>query len=170
MVESKRGQEIVECIQGMIGKGNKPLEFITDDGKEICNQEFREMCSCHKIRHTTVGVESDRRNGRVERVIMTIRDGLRKSEKSEFERKVGRIQDQYNRTHQSGIGRRPLERWNDETGWVMMENSLVGKCSRKFKKGFMEKFEIGQDVRVGLRENLGKDTQRDKGRFTSCLG
>ncbi|KAI5177603.1 hypothetical protein PAEPH01_2493, partial [Pancytospora epiphaga] len=46
---------------------------ITDNGKEFCSGEFREMCEDKGIKHNKVGVESHRSNGRVERVIGIIK-------------------------------------------------------------------------------------------------
>ncbi|KAI5176413.1 hypothetical protein PAEPH01_2290, partial [Pancytospora epiphaga] len=37
---------------------------------------FKTMCSKRNIRHTTVSVESHRSNGRIERLLGTIREGL----------------------------------------------------------------------------------------------
>ncbi|KRH92803.1 putative transposable element, partial [Pseudoloma neurophilia] len=42
------------------------------------NEDFRRMCQSLGIEHHVVGIEAHRSNGRVERVIRTIRDGIMK--------------------------------------------------------------------------------------------
>jgi len=56
--------------------GERPVELITDNGREFNNQVFKRMCWDNGVEHRLVEVEAHRSNGRVERAIRTIRDGI----------------------------------------------------------------------------------------------
>jgi transposase InsO family protein len=62
----------------MVSCGFKPETIITDKGREFLNKDFQEYCSKLKVEHITVGVESHASNGRVERIVRTIKDYLSK--------------------------------------------------------------------------------------------
>lgn len=49
---------------------------------------------------------------------------------------------------------------------MVNENTNSGKYSREFEKRFREKLETAQQVRVPRREDLSRDTKREKATFT----
>ena len=80
VLPSKETSKVVSIVREWINTvpGYRFEEIITDNGKEFCSREFEEMCAREKVKHTKVSVESHRSNGRVERVIGTIKKGLMK--------------------------------------------------------------------------------------------
>lgn len=58
-------------------KIGEPEEIISDNVKEFVGKEFKEFCGEMGINHRLVSVESHQSNGRVERIIRTIREGLK---------------------------------------------------------------------------------------------
>ena len=70
------------------------------------------------IEHRKVGVESHRSNGRVERIIRTLREGMLKSKEVEFKDKVYEAIETYNLSFHVGLGCTPIEAVNDDTGKV----------------------------------------------------
>jgi transposase InsO family protein len=127
VLESKATRGVVETIKAWIGEGFRMEELISDNGKEFCSREFGEMCVDFGIKHRKVGVESHRSNGRVERVIGTIREALVKDTEGELGDRIERIVGTYNNTYHGAIGCTPVEAWENECGNVMVENSSVGK-------------------------------------------
>lgn len=177
VVESKHATAIVSLIKELCSQGKKPEEIITDNGKEFCNEQLRELCSTMNIEHRKVGVESHRSNGRVERIIRTLREGMLKSKEVEFKDKVYEAIETYNLSFHVGLGCTPIEAVNDDTGKVMLENSPQGRYARRFRRWYREKFKKNQIVRVAKRENLTGCSKYSKGRFLGmgkvielCLG
>ncbi|MGL5708822.1 MAG: hypothetical protein ACRDDF_11260 [Aeromonas sp.] len=78
MIRCKNASTIVDIISKW-GSSWKPEELITDNGKEFANEFFRRYCMDEKILHRLVSVESHKSNGRIERLIRTIREGLAKT-------------------------------------------------------------------------------------------
>lgn len=140
-------------------------ELIADNGKEFVSDEFRMMCSEKNIKHTTVNVESHRSNGRVERLIGIIREGLVKQREDTLEERIIRIVNVYNGMYHSAIGCTPIEAMVNETGNVRIENSPEGKYAKRFKKRWRWRFDIEQKVRIATRENIRNDAKEAKGRF-----
>lgn len=149
----------------MIKNGGIIEEVITDNGKEFCNREFEELCRKYKVKHTKVGMESHRSNGRVERVIGTIRKALMKDTEGTLTERTARIADAYNNTYQTAIGCTPMEACADTTGKITRANSPEGKYAGKFKVRPREKFEVGERVRIAKSDNLGGKSKEYKGRF-----
>jgi hypothetical protein len=123
------------------------------------------MCVERNINHTKVSVESHRSNGRVERVIGTLREGLAKHKGDDLLERITQIQNIYNMTYHSGIKMSPGEAWLDESGIANIENSREGRYWKQFKKQKREEFKIGQQVLVAKRENLGVKAKAEKGKF-----
>jgi len=165
VLRSKETMGVVETIRGWMVDGYKPEEIITDNAKEFCSSEFEKMCADNGIKHTRTAIESHRSNGRAERAIETIRDGMAKDKVGTIEQRIKRIVQRYNEVYHSGIRETPTEAWEDKKGIAQIENSPEGKYQMRFKKGSREIFEEGQDVRIAKRENLGNDTKDIKGRF-----
>jgi transposase InsO family protein len=165
VIQSKSAEEIINAINEWIDKEAEIKELITDNSKEFCNVEFRKLCSENNIMHTTVGVESHRSNGRVERVIRTLKDLMIKDKGETLEGKVERATQIYNSTYHSSIKCTPIEAWKDESGIVNFENSAFGRYATKFKKRYSEKFKIEDEVKIAKNENLQDKTKELKGRF-----
>lgn len=79
--------------------------------------------------------------------------------------RLKRIIAAYNETYHSGIGCAPMEALEKEPEIAKQENGRDGKYKNRFKKRNREEFEVGQEVRVAKRENLGRETKEAKGRF-----
>ncbi len=165
VLRKKTAESVTMFIRELCLNGNRPKELITDNGKEFNNEEFRNFCSTMDIFHRRVSIESHRSNGRVERVIGTLRETILKLGDGIFEEKVAKSIEIYNRSYHSGLGRTPLEALNDNTGHIMIENGLEGSYSKRFVKRKRENFKKGQLVRIAKKENLKGCNKYEKGRF-----
>jgi hypothetical protein len=94
---------------------------------------------------------------------------LRKANKKDQEgssaERLERIISAYNNTYHRGIRCTPMEAYEGTSETAKQENGPEGQYKDKFKKRYREKFELGQEVRVARRENLGIETKELKGRF-----
>ncbi|KAI5170493.1 hypothetical protein PAEPH01_1479 [Pancytospora epiphaga] len=109
------------------------------------------MCSDKGIRHNTVGVESHRSNGRVERVIGSIREVLMKNDKETLNERVKRIIETYNNTYQTAIKCTPVEACLDATGQVVITNSSEGRYAKRFRREPKKKFEAVERVQISKK-------------------
>ena len=75
------------------------------------------------------------------------------------------VVNKYNRAYHSAIRSTPTEAWEDKSGVVQIENSNKGSYAKRFIVRNREKFEVGQEVRIARRENLGNQMKEEKGRF-----
>ena len=139
--------------------------IISDNGKEFANIGFKKFCAKKNIMHKIVRLESHRSNGRVERLIETIRDGLCKFREGSFDSRIKYITDTYNNTYHTAIKCTPAEAWRDYTGIAMLENSENGRYCKRFAKKKRDSFEIGQKVLIAQHENIKTDIKSRKGRF-----
>ncbi|KAI5168335.1 hypothetical protein PAEPH01_0048 [Pancytospora epiphaga] len=162
---NKTVKGVVETIGKWIDEGGAIEEIITDNGKEFTSVEFRKMCSDKGIRHNTVGVELHRSNGRVERIIGSLREALMKDDKGTLDERVKRIIEAYNNTYQTVIGCTPVEACLDATGQVVIANSSEGRYAKRFRKGPRENFEAGKRVQIAKRESLVGKPKEFKRRF-----
>jgi len=115
----RTGGEVVEAVK----EGARPVEIITDNGSEFDNKIFKKMCWDNGIEHRLVGVEAHRSNGRVERVIRTLREGLVKNKEGEFEERLKNVVGKYNWTYHSAIRCSPREAWEDKSGVAQVQNN-----------------------------------------------
>lgn len=76
VLDTKDAQSIEGTIRGWCIYGYIPEELITDNDKEFCNEKFRKVSTDLGIKHCVVSVEDHKANGRIERLIRTIRDGI----------------------------------------------------------------------------------------------
>lgn len=167
VMDNKKTETVVKTLNEWIKTWNKIEELITDNGKEFCSEMFRDFCKEMNIEHRRVGVESHRSNGRVERAIGSIKEGLIKKEgNSDLGKKVSDVVRSYNETYHSGIRCTPIEAWTEDCERIRIENSEGSKYAGKFKKGFREKFEVNEKVLVAQHENLKDKPKEFKGRFT----
>ncbi|EQB60017.1 enzymatic polyprotein endonuclease reverse, partial [Vairimorpha apis BRL 01] len=126
-------------------KGKREKEIITDNGKEFINEDFRRLCRSLEIKHRQVSVEAHRSNGRIERVIGTLRESILKSEKETFKEKVMSSIERYNRSYHTGIKRTPIEALEDKTGHVMIENSPQDNYGKKTNSKTSTRKKCGND-------------------------
>lgn len=91
VLKSKHAIGVVDFIRDLCSQGKKPEKIITDSGKEFCNDQMRDLCRTLDIEHRKVGVESHRSNGRVERIIRTLRDSILKARRRYLVRMYTRL-------------------------------------------------------------------------------
>lgn len=162
---SKSASAVVEFIKDLCKQGKKPEEIVTDNGKEFQNDQFRSLCRILDINHRKTSIESHKSNGRVERIIRTLRESILKSIKSSFIEKLAEGIEKYNKSYHAGVGCTPLEAEKDNSGKTMINNGPEGKYSKRFKKWYREKFVRNQRVKVAKSENLNGCSKYSKGRF-----
>lgn len=165
VLEGKQASEIVKFLKELCLQGKKPEELVTDNGKEFCNNQMDELCRQMKINHRKISIESHRSNGRIERIIRTVRESILKNKNLKFVNKVEEAIKKYNLSYHVGIKCTPLEASLDNTGLVMEENSPEGNYASRFKRWHREKFIRHQKVRVSKKENLIGCDKYIKGRF-----
>lgn len=164
-LKTKSAAGVIEFLKDLCRQGKKPEEIVTDNGKEFQNDQLREICRILDISHRKVSIESHKSNGRVERVIRTLRESILKSNKGKFIEKLADSIEKYNTSYHVGIGCTPIEATMDDSGKVIIENSPEGKYAKGFKKWYREKFFKDQIVRVAKSENLLGCAKYSKGRF-----
>lgn len=142
-----------------------PRIIVTDNAKEFVSQNFKDWVIENKIMHHLTTPESHQSNGRIERVIRTIRDGLMKCNTVDIYQKIKEVEETYNNCYHVGIKCTPSEALNDISGIAAHLNSAEGPYIKQFVKNKREKFYKGQQVRVAKKENLGKKEKNEKGRF-----
>ena len=164
LVENKRSETILDVVRHWCEEG-KPEEIITDNGREFSNEMFTRFCQENRIEHRRVAVESHRSNGRIERVIRTIREGLLKAGGNDIETKLAEVIQKYNNTFHRAIGKTPKEAVMEEDTDLVVSNSKYGGYAKAFKRGSREVFTMGQSVLIARRENLGVNAKEARGRF-----
>ncbi|KAF9761953.1 hypothetical protein NGRA_2313 [Nosema granulosis] len=117
-------------------------------GEGFINDKFKEMCRTQGIKHRKVSIEAHRRNGRVERVIGTLRETMAKVDVDVFENKASESIRIYNTSYHSGIKFTPLEAIQDGSGKVMIENGPEGGYTKRFIAIKREEFIKNQIVGV----------------------
>lgn len=129
------------------------------------NEDFRKMCRSLEIEHHVVGIEDHRSNGRVDRVIRTIRDGVVKlGGDMSLKRKIEVITEKYNRMYHVGIKCFPLEAIKESRWEAVVNNTSEGSFSKRFNSSLNNENHVkGDGVMVCKRDNVkNKD---EKGRF-----
>ena len=165
VMPDKCSGSVIGVLREWLNAEECPEEIITDNGKEFVSEEFRKFCIGRKIAHRRVSVESHRSNGRVERVIGTIREGLIKNKEGVLDEKLSKLVSAYNMMYHSAIDCSPLEAIKDLNENALVGNSAVSRYGERFRRMTRDKFAKGQIVRIAAHENLGTDTKRTKGRF-----
>jgi len=165
VIESKETETVIEVVRKWMAGREKPGELITDNGKEFVSRKFEEMCTEKGVAHRKVSVESHRSNGRVERLIGTIREGLVKLKNGSLKEKIARIIGEYNKTYHTALRCTPEEAFKTDEGMMLWQNSRDGEYAKKFKKGFRETFEENEKIVMSKIENINSDAKVKKGRF-----
>lgn len=103
-----------------------------------------------------VGVEAPRSNGRIERVIGTIREALQKDKKGIIEEKLERIKIKYNNTYYKPIKYTLNEAMDNYKSYDLSErNTDINKWKKR--KCSIESYKVGQKVRVAQNDNVNKN-------------
>ncbi|ELQ74545.1 LTR Retrotransposon [Trachipleistophora hominis] len=153
-VGNRRKETIIEKMNELVEEWGVPEMIITDNTKEFVAIETKNWMTEARIIHEKTSVESHKSNGRVERVIRTVREAIEKMELNEMGKAIKEVEDRYNKTYHAGIKCTPEEAWKDITGIAAVENSKDGRYNKQFKKRKREKFAEGQQVIVAQKENL----------------
>lgn len=165
VIKSKSSTAILSVLKDWTSQ-NAPEEIITDNGKEFCNENFEKMCTDKKILHTKVAVESHNSNGRIERVIRTVREGLLKAEGKILQEKLEFTVGKYNETYHEAIKMTPKEAASMNNEELYLANSKFGKNATKYKLKRIEKFAVNQKILYAQRENIKSSLRKDYvGRF-----
>lgn len=145
--------------------GTNPEILVTDNAKEFISNEFSKFCFDLKITHYKIGIEAHRNNGRVERMIRTIRDSLTKNKVDNLEIGLQEIEKSYNNTYHHGIKCTPHEAYRDFSGIAALENSKEGRYITRYKEKKGEKLRINQQVRISRKDNLREKRKENSGRY-----
>jgi rubrerythrin len=161
VIDNKRTSTICGIIRGLFE--NQEQVEDTDNGNT--SKEFENLCHDLKARHIKVGVEAHASNGRVERVIATIKEALLKNKEGTIEGRIKVIEEKYNNTYHNAIKCTPREAVKDISGIARLENGPEGTYKKRFKQQKREKFRQGQQVKIAKLENLQGASKEYKGRF-----
>lgn len=166
VVEDKKGETIANALEDWIEK-NKPDEIITDNGREFVNDKFGQICSKNRIQHHKVAVEGHNSNGRVERVIRTIRELVYKQKNGTMREKVSNATKAYNQAYHEAIRMTPEEAMANTDDELVIRNTKYTTYARRYKERNKRKFYVVQKVVTCKRENVtGAQLKERIGRFT----
>lgn len=165
IIRNRSSSEIIKQLIKIFEKIGTPELIVSDNAKEFTSEEFKKFCERNEINHYKTSIESHNSNGRIERVIKTVRDALFKNKGENIEEDIESIVRAYNNTYHTGIKCTPEEAWYDYSGKAQIENSKLGKYQKRFKMKQREKFVEGQQIKVAKHENLRFDVKNVKGRF-----
>lgn len=155
ILKDRTTENILKELNEIIKEVGIPKEICSDNAKEFCSKEFFNFCTDLNIKHHLCSVEKHKSNGRVERVIRTLRDYLSKlKEQKSLREKVKNIEQCYNSTYHSGIRCTPIEALMRKSEEVKLLNDKDGPYAQTFKERKREKFVAGQEVRIANKENL----------------
>ena len=104
VLAGRSASKVTEIMQRWFENERRPVEVITDNGKEFGNSTFKKLCWDYGVEHRVVSVEAHRSNGRVERAIRTIREGVLKAEGKTLEDKLRYTVRKYNETYHLVLG------------------------------------------------------------------
>ena len=134
-VQNKSSQEIIKFLKRSINKWGKPDEIVTDNAKEFIGNEFEQFLTNSSIIHRKTSKESHKSNGRVERLIKTIRKSILKSK----DLNIKEIMERYNNTRHSAIKGTPCEVINGKIG-ALDANQGKDNYAARFKTLNREEF------------------------------
>lgn len=162
-LRNKTSQGIVDSVIKMMEDGFIPEKIITDSGREFTSDMFKRMCKNYGIAHSVVSVENHRSNGRIERVVGTLRELARKNSLDDIEEKFNTVTDIYNTSYHNSIKTSPKEAFENYEDLDLIlrnqNNAKIGKHKVKIKE---EIFKIGDNVRIAQYDNINK---YERGRF-----
>lgn len=165
-LENRTTKEITKKLKEIFYEIGRPKQLNSDNAKEFASKEFFNFMTDNNIEHHLTSVEHHSSNGRVERVIRTIRDAIVKTKSLEMsENKLIDIETKYNDSYHKGIGMTPMRAFNQddkETKEIISKTNR--KYTRRFKKRKREKFIDTQPVLISEKENL-KDKGKSHDRF-----
>lgn len=104
----KKSVIVERIVRGSCSNGYLSESMITDNDRGFQNDEFKKFIRTLRIEHCLVGVKDHRSNGRVERVVRTIKEVLVNIQGMQLERKMELITNTYNSIHHIGIKCTPI--------------------------------------------------------------
>ncbi|KRH93965.1 enzymatic polyprotein, Endonuclease, Reverse transcriptase [Pseudoloma neurophilia] len=134
------------------------LPFIclqTDNGREFENDLVRSWASRKNVNHIFSTPHYHPANGRIERAIRTIREGVKRT-KGPIKNKLQLIVDSYNNLLHRGIGTSPNLAIKKENWDKVKQFSL--NYSKEFKQNTFQDFLVNQNV---LIKNVSKNSKMD---------
>jgi hypothetical protein len=159
IIRNKSAEKVTTVIENWCKQLGNPENIITDQGPEFKNAWMEDLCIRRSIYHHMTSTEHHEANGRVERLLRTIREAYRKDieNKGEMEEKIKEIINRYNDSKHSGIGVSPKEAWEMDS--KELKNKEKSAYEKKFKKKNREKFIESQII--GVKEiPTNKENQR----------
>ena len=153
-LDSKESRKVLDFIKD-VHTEMKVQTLLTDSGKEFHNNSVSDFCKANKINRKLSTPYYHQSNGRVERVIRTIRTGLKKIT-GPIKANLGKVVDNYNKTSHRGIGMSPESAVKKENWGKVIENSE--KYSKEFKGRILSSLSVGDEVYI---RNETRQTKMD---------
>ncbi|ELQ75526.1 RNA-directed DNA polymerase, LTR Retrotransposon, partial [Trachipleistophora hominis] len=97
-VGNRRKETIIEKMNELVEEWGVPEMIITDNVKEFVAIETKNWMTEAQIVHEKTNAELYKSNGRVERVIRTVREGIEKMGVNEMGKAIKEVEDKYNKT------------------------------------------------------------------------
>ncbi|KAI5191018.1 hypothetical protein NECID01_1248 [Nematocida sp. AWRm77] len=166
IIPNRTTREVKKDIDSFIVEYGTPETIISGNAKELTSEEMRRFMVERGIRHEKVGIEAHTSNGKVERLIRTIRERLEKLDvKRPLKERLAEIEIIYNNTWHSAIKMTPIKAWEDEEE-ATQANREDGTYANTFKYKEREQFYEGEQVLIARYNNLGINQKRSqRGRF-----
>lgn len=173
ILTEKTSSKIIEGFRSWFHDGNIPEVLIHDNGKEFCNAEVKGLLEEFGIENKTLCVEDHQRNGRIERVIRTMREGIYKTKGENFNDVIDKVLSSYNNTYHSAIRCTPQQALSCFEKYKVLENNMYNPRNKKKKMIGRGKYNLNKDrkshqfrvndrVRISQNENISKEM---RGRF-----
>lgn len=115
-MKDRTTKEIIIALEEWFGSDNVPEMLISDNAKEFESSDFKRWCANNEIIHRKISIEAHESNGRIERAIRTIREGVYKlqGQVDDIDRAVEQVIEKYNKTYHSAIKCTPQEAVDEE--------------------------------------------------------
>ena len=175
VIESRESLKIINFLN-KISSTIQIKTLISDNAKEFLSDKIKKWCLDRRIKHHLTSPYHHQANGKVERFIRTIREGLQLYDgKGTLKIKLNRVLDVYNSLEHSGIGMSPNEALESKN-WDILKKTQYEERVRKYKKFAkiikQKAYKEGDEVLV--QEDVIIDKQDPKylmgGKITRILG
>ena len=101
-------KETIQCLRHSYSRFGLPVSIVSDNGPCFISQEFKDFCKNSGVRHITTAVYKPSTNGLAEKMVQTLKKGLRTS-KSAIQDTLDKFVFNYRLTPHSTTGVSPAE-------------------------------------------------------------
>ncbi|XP_051173560.1 uncharacterized protein LOC127289595 [Leptopilina boulardi] len=151
-LKDKSATLVIDAMwKGYLKTNGKPLEILTDNGKEFINNEFSDLMTELKIKHVKTSVYHPQSNGKNERSHKKINEYLSiYAQKDEWDKELPKAMLTYNMTINRITGFSPFELQNGRKAREAFET--LNKITNLVKKNELKQLEHENKLHVARRK------------------